>query len=115
MAGETNPQTGAAAPGSSLVNYLRSLWRGQFPLSRAFWTEMLVVGTIVNLVAMIASVIIFVTGAPVAVGVAVHLIPLPFNLLLFFAVWQAASRESSSWSFPAQALALVWFLAMFIV
>ena len=98
-----------------MVAYVKNLWRGELPLARAFWSDMLVIGTVVNVAAMIAAMLLFVAGAPIAVGVVVHFSPLPYNLLLFFAVWQAASRETSDWSFPAQAVALVWFFVMFVV
>ena len=47
--------------------------------------------------------LLFVSGAPIAVGVFVHFAPLPYNILLFLAVWRSAARETSIWSFAAQA------------
>jgi hypothetical protein len=113
MVGEARPRADSAS-GNPVVAYVKNLWRGELPLARVFWTDMLVVGTVVNIAATIAAMLLFVAGAPIAVGVAVHFAPLPYNLLLFFAVWQAASRETSDWSFPAQVIALGWFFFVFV-
>ena len=95
--------------------YVTSLWRGELPLGRVFWTDMLIIGTAVNIAAMIAALLLFVSGLPIAIGVAVHFAPLPYNLLLLLGVWHAAQREASQWSFAAQAIAVVWFIAMVVV
>jgi hypothetical protein len=95
--------------------YVTSLWRGDISLARVFWTDMLVIGTAVNIAAMIAALLLFVSGLPIAIGVAVHFAPLPYNLLLLLGVWHAAQREASQWSFAAQAIAVMWFIAMVVV
>jgi hypothetical protein len=115
MAPEATPRAEQTARRNPAVAYIKSLWLGEVPLSRAFWTDMLVIGTVVNVAAGIAAMLLFVSGAPIALGVAIHFAPLPYNLLLFFAVWQAAARDASRWSFPAQVGALVWFFVVFVV
>jgi hypothetical protein len=97
------------------VAYVGNLWRGEIPLGRVFWSDMLVIGTVVNIAAMIGAVLLFVSGLPIALGVAVHFAPVPYNLLLLFGVWHAAQREASEWSFAAQAVAVIWFIAMLVV
>ena len=103
------------APKNPAVAYVTSLWRGELPLGRVFWSDMLIIGTVVNVVAMIAAILFFVSGAPIALGVVVHFAPVPYNLLLLLGVWHAAQREASEWSFAAQAVAVVWFIAMLVV
>jgi hypothetical protein len=115
MARQAAPRVEHAARRNPAVVYIRRLWLGELPLSRVFWTDMLVIGTVVNIAAGIAAMLLFVSGAPIAIGVAVHFAPLPYNLLLFFAVWQAASREASGWSFPAQVGAFLWFFVAFVI
>jgi hypothetical protein len=102
------------APKNPVVAYVMSLWRGELPLGRVFWTDMLMIGTVVNVAAMIAALLLFVSGAPIALGVVVHFAPVPYNLLLLLGVWHAAQREASDWSFAAQAIAVVWFIAMLV-
>jgi hypothetical protein len=113
MAGlETADRVNAFQP---ITGYVRSLWRGELSLARVFWTDMILVGSLVNIVSTIAALILFVSGAPIALGVFAHFAPLPYNILLFLAVWQSAARETSDWSFPAQAAALVWLIAAIVI
>jgi hypothetical protein len=97
------------------LRYLKDLWSGNLPLARVFWTDMLVVGTLVNVVAMVVALLTFAAGIPVAVGVVIHFAPIPYNILLFMGVWQSASRDASTWSWPAQIVAALWFIAAFVV
>jgi len=98
-----------------IVAYVTSLWRGELPLGRVFWSDMLIIGTVVNVAAMIAAILLFVSSAPITIGVVVHFSPVPYNLLLLLGVWHAAQRETSDWSFAAQAIAVVWFIAMLVI
>jgi hypothetical protein len=105
----------SVAPKNPVVGYVQNLWRGEIPLGRVFWSDMLIIGTVVNIAAMIAALLLFVSGAPIAFGVVVHFAPVPYNLLLLLGVWHAAQREASEWSFAAQAIAVIWFIAMLVV
>ena len=100
---------------SPVAAYVRSLWRGERPLARVFWTDMVVIGSLVNVLATVAAMLLFVSGAPIALGVVVHFAPVPYIILLFLAVWQSAARQPSVWSFPAQATALVWLVVVIMV
>jgi hypothetical protein len=105
----------SVAPKNPVAAYIGSLWRGEFPLGRVLWSEMLIIGTVVNIGATIAALLLFVSGLPVAIGVAVHFLTLPYNLLLLLGVWHAAQRDASQWSFAAQAIAVMWFITMLVV
>ena len=104
----------SAAAKNPVLTYITSLWRGEIPLGRVFWTDLLIIGTVVNVAAMIAAILLFVSGAPIALGVVVHFAPVPYNLLLLLGVWHAAQRETSDLSFAAQAVAVVWFIVMLV-
>ena len=108
------PAVESAAAKNPVLTYITSLWRGEVPLGRVFWTDMLIIGTVVNVAATIAAILLFVSGAPIALGVVVHFAPVPYNLLLLLGVWHAAQRETSDWSFAAQAVAVVWFIVMLV-
>jgi hypothetical protein len=99
---------------SPVTAYVRSLWRGELPLARVFWTDMILIGTLVNILATAAAMLLFVSGAPITLGVIVHFVPVPYNVLLFLGVWQSAARQPFFWSFPAQATALVWLIAVIV-
>jgi hypothetical protein len=100
---------------AAAIGYVRSLWSGVLPLSRVFWIDMLAVGTLVNFVAMVIALLTFVAGVPVAVGVVIHFAPIPYNILLLMGVWQSAAREASQWSWPAQIMAVLWFIGAFVI
>jgi hypothetical protein len=106
-------QPGDAAPGgsSSLIGYFGRLWSGAMPLSRVFWTDMLIIGSAVNLAAMLLAILLFIAGAPVWLGVFIHFSPLPYNILLLLAVWRSAAREASTWGFLAQIAGVLWLAA----
>jgi hypothetical protein len=95
--------------------YVRRLWSGDLPLSRVFWIDMLVVGTLVNLASLIAAIVLFAGDAAVGWGVAVFLGHIPYSLLLFTGVWRSAARARSEWSSVAQAAAIAWLIAAFVI
>ncbi len=72
--------------GHQLPGFFTRRWHGDIALPVLFWRDMLLVGTLVNLAASIAAMIVAATGAPLAIAVAVHFAPLPYNLFLFLAV-----------------------------
>lgn len=98
-----------------LAGYFRSLWRGEFPLARVFWTDMIIIGSMVNLLVSAAAMLLFVSGVPILFGVIVHFAPVPYNVVLFLAVWQAAAREMSVWSFAAQVAGLIWLITAIVI
>jgi hypothetical protein len=98
-----------------LTSYILSLWRSEPPLARLLVTDMLAIGTIVNIVATMLAGLAFVAGLPVWAGVVLHLAPLPYNLLLLVSVWQKAQRSASPLAWGAQLVAALWFLAVLVV
>ena len=98
-----------------MTRYVGQLWRGELPLSRVFWNDMLVIGTIVNIAAMLVAIALFLAGIPAWLGFAAHLLPIPYNVLLFAGVSRSAAREQPQWSWLASTAAGLWFLVMLIV
>ena len=85
-------------------------WHGRVPLRTVLWRDMLVAGTVLNLLTGMAALAILATGGDVLWAVLVHFAPLPLNLFLLSAVFRAprAGRR-------AKAVAVVWFLAMLVL
>lgn len=104
----------SVAQKNPVAAYVIALWRGEIPLARIFWTDMLTIGTAINVAGMIAAIALFLSGQVVA-GVVVHFAPVPYNLLLLLGVWHAAQREGSEWSFAVQVVAVVWFAVMLVI
>ena len=76
---------------------------------------MLLAGTLANIAGSALALLSFAAGLPAAVGVALHFAPLPYNILLLFAVWRGAQRSASSLAWTAQPIAILWFLAVLVV
>lgn len=85
-------------------------WRGEAALPGVLWRDMLLAGSAVNLIASFAALMLAAQGADLRWAVALHFAPLPYNLLLFRAVWCSPQRNAL-----AVALAALWFAVMTIV
>ena len=92
------------------AGFFASRWRGQVPLGRLLWRDMLAVGSLVNLVASLFALALAAKSAPLGLAAALHLAPLPYNAFLLAAVWRHPQRS------PVQAaLAAGWFLLALVV
>jgi hypothetical protein len=111
----TSAAPSCARPVRAAFRYVRRLWSGDLPLSRVFWIDMFLVGTLVNLLSLIAAIVLFAGNAPLGWGVAAFLAHIPYSLLLFTGVWRSAARAKSEWSSVAQAAALAWLIAAFVI
>ncbi len=94
-----------------MKGWLLSRWRGDAPLGTVFWHDMMVVGTMLNAATTLAAIGLLAVDAPLILGVAVFLSPLPWNLLLFFSVWRSAAKAKGPLAVAAQMAAAVWLIA----
>ncbi len=85
-------------------------WRGDVPLRTVFWRDMLGVGTAVNVLFTFAALIAATQGGPSWVAVAIHLLPLPYNLFLLAAVGRAPPRSRM-----ASGVGMAWVAVMLLV
>ena len=106
---------GRRGPWKALTSYFRRLWQGDLPLSRVFWTDMLVIGTLVNLATLLVAILLFGVDAPLIYGVVLFLVHIPYSIALFIGVWRSAAREKSRWSPPAQVAAVIWLIAALVI
>lgn len=97
------------------LGYLRSLWLGEFPLGRALCFDMLVVGTVVNLATFVGAILLFSGDTPDAYGVALLLVHIPYNLLVFTGVWRSADAAPAGQAWGARSVALVWLIVFFVL
>lgn len=98
----------------SIGSFLRSRWRGEAPLGIVFWRDMIVVGTAVNVAATLVAVILLGLGWALAPVLAVHFLPVPYNLFLFIAVWRSSGR-AGGWAAQIAPLAAAVWLALTVV
>lgn len=90
--------------------YFASRWNGHVSRASLFWWDMVVVGTLVNIVAGLLSLILLVEGVHGGVWAALHLLLVPYNLFLLVAVWRRSVDAA-----VLRALAVCWFGVMLLV
>ncbi len=89
---------------------LSDLWNGRVPLARAFWDWAVIYGSFANLAATGIALAMIVFDWPALLAVAVHFLPVPYNLLMVVAVWRSAARYQGDpiWAQLARGAILVW-------
>lgn len=85
-------------------------WHGRVALRTVLWRDMLVAGTVLNLLTGLAALLIVALQGAVVWAVVVHFAPLPLNLFLLCAVFRAPTAGAR-----AKAVAVAWFVAMLVV
>lgn len=100
---------GAGRQGA-VAAFLLARWRGEIPLRVALWWDMWCVGTVVNLAAALAALLLLARDAPDGLGAAVYFAPLPYNLFLLVSLWRSAARTGGPAAAAARLLAGLWFV-----
>ncbi len=95
--------------------YYRALLSGTEPLHLVIISDMLIGGTLINVVTMALSFGLFGIEAPAWLATAVFFSPIPYNLLVVFVVWKTSAMSGGVWTWPARGLSLAWFGAMFFI
>jgi hypothetical protein len=90
--------------------YFARRWRGEVPAPVLLWRDMLLVGTVLNLVATFTALMLIAQGVPTPWAVALHFAPVPYNVFLFAALGRAPQRTPL-----AMGLAAVWLAVMTLV
>lgn len=108
---------GSSRPGLwvGLRGYFRALLSGTEPLHRVIISDMLIGGTLINVVAMAAAFGLFGIEAPTWLATAVFFSPLPYNLFVVFVVWKTSATSGGAWMWPARILSLAWLGAMLFI
>ena len=89
---------------------IADLWYGRVPLARIFWDYAIIFGSLANLVTTLAALAAFAKGMPALLGLLLHFLPTPYNLLMVVGVWRSAAnyRGVQVWAMLARALILAW-------
>jgi len=72
------------------------LWRGELPLSEAFWTHAIICVAVANIVATAAALGLLAAGLHPAAAVAIYIAPFPYVVAAVVGVWRSADREAAS-------------------
>lgn len=91
-------------------NFFSRRWRGQVPVRRLFWRDMLLVGSLVNLVFTFVALMAAAQGAGAGMAALLHFAPLPYNLFLFAALQRSPQRSQVQFG-----IGLVWLGLMTLI
>lgn len=100
-----------------MIALVRRLWAGDMPLVKAFWDYAILYGLVLNGLTTIAALALYTTDLPAAVGFAVFLLPLPYNLFVLVAVWRSAARYAGPrhWAEAARIVVVVWVVVVTLI
>ena len=107
----------------SLPSSLADLWAGRLPLPTAFWHWMIFWGFLLNLATAMASLAVLVVAGGVPHGwaaglsLALHLLPVPYNIACLVGVWRSAGRSEVDTAprLITRIAAAVWTGAMLVI
>lgn len=89
---------------------VHDLWQARVPLRVLLWRHMLVLGTLLNLLCSLGALALLAVGVDAVWAVVLHFVTLPWNSLLFSALWRHP-QSTPGWVL----VALVWFMAMLVL
>lgn len=95
--------------------YFATRWHGNISLTRLFWWDMVMIGTILNMATTLVALGVLAMKGTTAAGLAVHFAAMPYNLFLFLAVWRTAEMAAPSRAWLAQLGAAGWLLLVLVV
>ena len=101
--------------GRGLRGFLLRRWHRQVPLATLFWRDMVAVGSLVNVAAGIAGLLMLGLKAGLPASLAVLFAPLPLNALLLAAVWRAADAAPPRQASAYRLGATVWFVVAAVI
>ena len=92
------------------AGFIGSRWRGEASASVVYWRDMLAVGSLINLFAGFAALMLAAQGTDIVIAAAVHFALLPYNAFLVVALWRTPQHtRSMAWT------SLVWLGAVTVL
>ena len=92
---------------TTILGFFSDRWRAKVDLRRLFWFDMLAVGTLINLFASFAALMLIALGKEQTWAISLHFSTLPYNAFLLAAIWRFPAVT------PTMRLAAsAWFVAM---
>ena len=90
--------------------FFTSRWHAEVELRVLLWRDVLVVGTLINLVAGFTAMIMLIQDVPPIWALTVYLAPVPYNIFLLVSVWR--SKQCTP---LVSLIATAWFVAVLII
>lgn len=104
-----------AVRASKVLKAVQRRLAGDVPLGKAFYNDMLAVGTMVNLAMGICALAMLAADLPIWLPIIAFLLPQPYNIILVISVFRSASRSQGRGLDFVKVAAIVWFVVMFFV
>lgn len=70
------------------ASFIGKRWRGEASLSTLYWRDILMVGSVINLLTGFVALMIAAQGGEFWVAATVHFATLPYNVFLVLALWR---------------------------
>lgn len=109
-AGQFHPSDNPVGGQGGISAFFSRRWNGEVPLGQLFWWDMVVVGSIINVASTIVALLILAAKMSALLAVAVHLIPLPYNLFLYGSVLRTADMAGIPNSRAIKISATLWII-----
>lgn len=100
--------TGKADDDERQSGFFAARLAGRVPLDRLFWTDMMIVATLINVAASYGAILMFGFKHPAWAAGAVYLAPLPYNVFLVLCIWRASERSRAASASAYRLAALAW-------
>ncbi|RWK05993.1 hypothetical protein [Mesorhizobium sp.] len=94
-----------------LAGFFRSRWQGRVPLDRLFWRDMLLAGTVINIASSALALLLLGLKLPLWLVLAVHFLPVPYNIFLALAVWRTAEKVGGAKASLMRLGSALWLIA----
>jgi hypothetical protein len=94
--------------------FFRARWRGDVPLGRLIWRDMILIASALNALASMTALGLLGLDAPPLLALPVHFAFLPYNIFLTLCVWRTAERTGSS-TVGYMMLATLWLVLVTVI
>lgn len=95
--------------------FFKSRFRGEIPLFNLFWRDMMLVGSVINIVMMVAAIAYLANDGIPWIGAVIFLAPLPYNIFLLASVLRTADRQFPNEGNAVKIAAFVWLLVFVMI
>jgi len=108
--GRLHPSDNPLGGQGGLSAFFSRRWNGEVPLAQLFWWDMFVVGSLINVVTTVVALVILAAKMNALLAVAVHLVPLPYNLFLYGSVLRTADLTEAPNANTMKMGATIWII-----
>ena len=97
-----------------MIDLAKVLWAGKLPLKEAVWVYAVAYGLLINLITSLLFLGLLVNDVAPMFLVLVFVLPIPFNFLVVVAVWRSADRYQGpkEWADLARVGTVIWMLVL---